>query len=226
MCASGDEQREAEVELEQVAGYLILCVLMLLAHKMLNVHTWAAAGRQLAALGQATAAGEPFSYDVRASLSVRRPDRLLQKDASGVVHIRPGSVCWEQHSRRPPVTFDLSAAVIASESRPNPRWLLGLMDYDYVAKHLLTLRCGDETIDLLIRRPLAQLVKAGLEQAANAGRRELRNSHSWSRRQKRPSSPAPGRTPALASRRKQQRPEIDDLSAPVRECRRRARRAA
>jgi hypothetical protein len=73
---------------------------------------------------------------------------------------------WESRSQHRHATRDLSAATLIDET--GPPGPLGYGHLDYVAQYRLTLRCGDETLVILVRRPLAQLVKAGLEQVARA----------------------------------------------------------
>ena len=154
------------VDVIELVGLVALCVVTMLVNWLLNGVARTAARRQLDVLSRASASGEPFSCDVRAHLCVRRPGGRMRRYAHGVVHVRPASVSWVPRSQRHQIIRDLSAAVIVAEKRPPWRG----MSADYVAQHQLTMRCGDATIDLLVRRPLAQLVKAGLEQAASAQR--------------------------------------------------------
>jgi hypothetical protein len=143
-----------------VLEYLFVCGGVYLIHWLLNVHARRKAGPQLAMLGQARATGEPLSCDVPALLCLSRPGQRFARYAYGTVHVRPASVSWESRSRRHQVIRDLTGATLLGESSQAP-----FLKYDYVKAYEIELRSGELLAEIRLRRPLAPLVTAGLEQA-------------------------------------------------------------
>jgi hypothetical protein len=148
-----------------VLGFLFACGACLLIHWLLNVYARRTAEPQVATLRRARASAEPFSCDVPAHLTVRRPGQRLSRYSAGTVHVRPASVSWQSRSRRHHLSRDMTGATLLGESSQVP---LGVK-LDYVAACQISLRHGDYLLDIRLRRPLAPLVTAGLDQAA-AGR--------------------------------------------------------
>lgn len=145
-----------------VAGFLFACGACWLIHWLLNVHVRRKAEPQLAMLGRARATGEAFSCDVPAYLTLRRPEQRLSRYSAGTVKVRPKSLSWQSRSRRHHVSRDMTGATLLGESSQVP---LGVK-VDYVAAYQISLRHDDFLVDIRLRRPLAPLVTAGLNQAA------------------------------------------------------------
>jgi hypothetical protein len=146
-----------------ILGFLFVCGAFYLIYWLLNAHARRKAGPQLAMLARARAAGEPFSCDVPAYLSLRRPEQRFIRYSAGTVHVRPASLSWESRSQRHHVSRDLTAATLLSESSQEP-FVFGRLDY--VRAYKIELCYGELLADIRLRRPLALLVTAGLEQAA------------------------------------------------------------
>jgi hypothetical protein len=144
-----------------VLEYLFVCGAVYLIHWLLNVRARRKAGPQLAMLGRARAAGEPFSCDVPGYLCLSRPRQRFARYAYGTVHVRPASVAWESRSRRHHVIRDLTGATLLGKSSRAP-----FLKYDYVKAYEIKLRSGELLAEIRLRRPLAPLITAGLEQAA------------------------------------------------------------